>query len=45
MDTTTNNARLDGLLRRLKHRAAIDLVLPALALVGIVMAGAAITGA
>jgi hypothetical protein len=45
MHTTTTQTRLDLLLRRVKHRAAVDLVLPALALAGIVMAGASITGA
>jgi hypothetical protein len=45
MDTTTNKTRLDSLLHRVKHRAAVDLVLPALALVGIAMAASAITGA
>jgi hypothetical protein len=45
MQTTTHETRLDSLLRRIKHRSMYDLVLPALALAGIVMAGASITGA
>jgi hypothetical protein len=45
MHTTTTQSRLDSLLRRIKHRAAVDLALPALALVGIAMVGASITGA
>jgi hypothetical protein len=45
MQTTTAPTRLDSLLRRVKHRAAIDLMLPALALVSVALAGASITGA
>lgn len=45
MQTTTTNTRLDLLLRRLKHRSKYDLALPALALMGLAMAGASIMGA
>jgi hypothetical protein len=45
MHTTTTTPRLDSLLLRVKHRAAFDLLLPAMALVGIAMAVAVITGA
>ena len=45
MQTTTKHNRLDSLLRRVKHRAAVELVLPGLAIVGIAMAAAAIAGA
>jgi hypothetical protein len=45
MQTTTSKPRLDSLLRRVKHRAAVDLVVPALTLIGIAMAAASITGA
>lgn len=45
MQTTTTESRLDTLLRRIKHRSAYDLALPAIALVGVAMIAASIMGA
>ncbi len=45
MQTTTHSSRLDGLLRRIKYRSAVDLVLPALTLAAAMMVGASIVGA